>query len=245
MSIGLINFNSDKSKVSAEVNLPKVAIVGLDHSPFVEGDSNKFYISSKNFSGKVQYQLFYTCKELMGNNWKLIEADNMVEGWTRPSEANEAITVDLTALNLKAGYYRFAIRVRRVGYKGKYENYYGDYDNAYPFTISVLDKSNINLNGDMITNKTDFQQNEELVISEVQGAEEDTLYKLHLYDVNNNKWLGNLTDYDKNINYHLNNLAPGTYLIDIWGKRSGSDKKYDGWKLKLINVKKKLYLRLQ
>ncbi|WBW99118.1 DUF5050 domain-containing protein [Oceanirhabdus sp. W0125-5] len=234
---GLYLFSGEYEKVEAAESLPRIAIVGLEHSPFVEGDENEFYISSKNFSGEVQYQLFYTSKELMGDKWALIENEDMVNGWTKPSNANEAVKVKLTKLNLKPSYYRFAIRVRRVGYKGKYENSYGDYDNAYPFMITVKEKADINLNGNMITDKTEYENYEKLIIDGVEGAEEDTEYKLHIYDIKNSRWLGNLTEYSSKTEYNLQTLKPGKYLVDIWGRRSDSINKYDGWKLKIIEVK--------
>lgn len=234
---GLLLFNLQNEKVEAAESLPTIAIVGLEHSPFLVGDENEFYISSKNYSGEVQYQIFYTCKELMGNKWEIIDNEDMINGWTKPSIANEEVIVDLTNLDLEPGYYRFAIRVRRTGFKGKYENAYGDYDSAYPFMIDIKEKADINLNGDMIINKTDFKNNEKLIIDGVEGVEGNTEYKLHLYDIKNNKWLGNLTQYDSKVEYDLSNITPGKYLVDIWGRRSDSSKKYEGWKLKVIEVK--------
>ncbi|MCY6355153.1 DUF5050 domain-containing protein [Clostridium sp. ZS2-4] len=221
----------------AAESLPKVAIVSLDHKPFVEGDSNEFFISSKGYNGQVQYQLFYTCKTTMGTNWELINNDDMVNGWTKSVDAHEPIKVDISSLNLKAEYYRFAIRVRRVGYKGRYSNKYGDYDNAYPFVINVVKDSNIHLNGDMLIEKTEYTKNEKLVINGVDDVESDTKYKLHLYDVKNNSWMTNLTEFGDNINYDLSSIPAGKYIVDVWGKRNNSSKVYDGWKLKIIEVK--------
>lgn len=221
---------------NTEETLPKIGIASLDHKPFLEGDNNKFFIASKGYEGKVQYQLFYTCSETMGNEWKLIQNEDMTQGWTKEINGNEPITVDISKLNLKANYYRFAIRVRRVGYKGKYSNSYGDYDNAYPFSINVVKNSNLNLNKDMIISKTEYGRNESLVIEGIKDEPSDTVYKLNLYDVKNNKWITNLTNYEEKINYSLNGLKEGKYIVDLWCKKSASSNKYDGWKLKTINV---------
>ena len=234
---GLTIENPINLQVEAAVVLPQVSIVSLDHSPFVEGDKNEFFIASKGYTGKVQYQLFYTCETTMGSKWQLIYNSNMSNGWTSAVSGQEPIKVDISNLKLNADYYRFAIRVRRVGIKGKFSNSYGDYDSAYPFTMDVLKTKDINLNGDMLINKNDFTQKENL---KIQGTSTDTSnvqYKLHLYDVKNDKWLTNLTEYSDNVDYDLTKLSAGTYIVDIWAKNKQSTNKYDGWKLSVINVK--------
>ncbi|MBZ9687206.1 DUF5050 domain-containing protein [Clostridium estertheticum] len=221
---------------SAAELIPQVSIVSLDHVPFVEGDNNEFYIASKDYTGKVQYQLFYTCETTMGSKWQLINNIDMSNGWTRPVDAFQPQKVDISNLKLSADYYRFAIRVKRVGVKGAYSNSYGDYDSAYPFTMDVLKTSEINLNGNMIINKNNLTNSDSLVI---QGTSTDTSniqYKLHLYDVKNNKWMTNLTEYSDTIKYNLSKIPAGTYIVDVWGKNVGSTNKYDGWKLSVINV---------
>jgi hypothetical protein len=234
----LIVSNKRSLQVSAEVLTPKVSIVSLDHIPFLEGDSNQFFIASTNYSEKVQYQLFYTCETTMGTTWQLIKTSDMVNGWTTPSNAQEPIKVDISTLNLKPDYYRFAIRVRRYGAKGTYSNSYGDYDYAYPFTLNVLKSSRVNLNGDLKINKNEFTEKQTLQIEGVKDSATDISYKLHLYDVRNNKWLTNLTSYEKSINYDLNSLPEGPYIVDVWAKTETSTSQYDGWKLSVINVKK-------
>ncbi|MEA4827687.1 MAG: DUF5050 domain-containing protein [Clostridium sp.] len=216
--------------------IPEVGIVSLDHTPYSEGDSNQFFVASKNYTGQVQYQLFYTCQTTMGSNWQLINNENMADGWTQPSNASELVKVDITNLNLKADYYRFAIRVRRVGVKGKFSNSYGDYDNALPFVINVVKDSSVNFDGKMLTEKDEYLKNDQLIIKGVEGADSNVQYKLHLYDIVNNKWIKDLTPYSKDINYDLTNIPAGTYVVDIWGKTTDSKNTYDGWKLKVINI---------
>ena len=235
---GLAFYNPSVKKVEATERVPSVSIVSLDHIPFVEGDKNEFLIASTNYTGKVQYQLFYTCETTMGSKWQLINLSGMTNGWTTPVDAQQPINLDISTLDLKADYYRFAIRVRRIGVKGKYSNSYGDYDSAYPFVVDVLKNTDINLNGDIEINKDDFTDKESLKISGVHNSSSNIKYKLHLYDVKNNKWLTNLTNYSDTLEYNLSSLPEGPYIVDIWGKKDESNAKYDGWKLKIINVKK-------
>ena len=216
--------------------IPKVNIVSLEHYPFIEKDNNEFFISSKDYSGQVQYQLFYTCEATMNGKWELINNEDMVSGWTKPTYTKEPVKVDLSKLNLKTEFYRFAIRVRRVGVEGKYKNQYGDYDDAYPFNVTVASDADIKLTGNILMDKTDYAKNEQLKINGVEGTAENTQYKLHLYDTVNNKWVSNLTEYSDKIDYDLSNIPEGTYILDIWGKNQSSSNKYDGWKLKIIQV---------
>lgn len=225
-----------ESEANATTNLPKVAIVSLDHTPFLEGEKNEFFIAAKNYTGKVQYQLFYTCEAIMGNKWKLVQTNDMVNGWTNPTDSLQPVKIDISSLNLKTEYYRFAIRVRRYGVKGTYSNSYGDYDNAYPFAIDVLKNANVNLNGDIKINKNEFTKNEVLRIDGILNSTSNIEYKLHLYDVKRDKWITNLTTYTDKIQYNLSGLQTGPYIVDIWAKTKTSNNKYDGWKLNLISI---------
>ena len=154
----LVHSNKSTLQVTAAVSTPKVSIVSLDHMPFLEGDTNEFFVATNNYTGKVQYQFFYTCETTMGDKWQLIKTNDMTNGWTSPSDAQQPVKVDISALNLKADYYRFSIRVRRYGIKGTFNNSYGDYDYAYPFTLNVLKNSTVNLNGDIKINKNEFTE---------------------------------------------------------------------------------------
>ena len=215
---------------------PKVAMVSLEHVPFVEGDTNALYISAKDYAGQVQYQLFYIQESTM-KEWKLINNVDMVNGWTNSIDAQAPSVVDISNLNLKAAKYRFAIRVRRVGVQGLKQNTYGDYDDAYPFNLNVVENANIKLNDSINIDKTNFIKSENLVISGVGSLLNNVQYKLHLFDVKNNKWLTDLTEYNTNINYSLKSIPEGTYIVDLWAKNNDSKNKYDGWKLKVINIK--------
>jgi hypothetical protein len=233
--LSILIVSAFKTVVFAQTT-PKVAIVSLDHVPFVEGDTNAFFISAKGYLGQVQYQLFYIQESTM-TEWKLIDNVNMVNGWTNSIDAKTPIIVDISNLNLKADKYRFAIRVRRVGVQGLKQNSYGDYDDAYPFNLDVVKNSNITLTDNINIEKTDFIKNENLEIKGVGNLSNNVQYKLHLFDVKNNKWLTDLTEYNTNINYSLKSIPEGTYIVDLWVKNNESKNKYDGWKLKIITIK--------
>lgn len=234
LMLSVILLGTFKVEVFAEA-IPKVAIVSLEHVPFVQGDNNSFYISAKNYSGDVQYQLFYIQESVM-KEWKLIDNADMTNGWTKAINAQTPITVDISNLNLKADYYRFAIRVKRVGVKGLKQNPYGDYDDAYPFTQKVEKDSIVKLNGEMNIQKTTFTRNENLAINGVENSLKDLQYKLHLFDVKKSEWLKNLTEYSSSTQFNLNSIPEGTYIVDLWAKNNKSNNNYDGWKLKIINI---------
>ena len=226
--------NTFKIEVFAQ-STPKIGIVSLDHVAFVQGNNNEFYISAKDYTGQVQYQLFYIQESVM-KEWRLINNQDMVNGWTNPMDAQAPTIVDISSLSLKTDKYRFAIRVRRVGVKGLHENKYGDYDDAYPFNLDVVKNTTVELSGNMNIEKTSFSKGENLVINGVGNLSKDIQYKLHLFDVKNNKWLTNLTEYNTSVNYSLKDIPEGTYIVDLWAKNINSKNKYDGWKLKIINV---------
>jgi hypothetical protein len=234
LMLSVILLGTFKFNVFAE-EIPKVAIVSLEHVPFVQGDNNSFYISAKNYTGDVQYQLFYIQESVM-KDWKLVESVGMTNGWTKASKAQEPIIVDISNLNLKADYYRFAIRVKRVGVKGLKENPYGDYDDAYPFTQKVEKDSIVRLNGEMNIKKSTFTKNENLIIDGVGNSLKGVQYKLHLFDVKRSEWVKDLTEYTINTQLNLKSIPAGTYIVDLWVKDSNSTKNYDGWKLKVINI---------
>ena len=230
--------NTFKIEVFAQ-STPKIGIVSLDHVAFVQGNNNEFYISAKDYTGQVQYQLFYIQESVM-KEWRLINNQDMVNGWTNPMDAQAPTIVDISSLSLKTDKYRFAIRVRRVGVKGLHENKYGDYDDAYPFNLDVVKNTTVELSGNMNIEKTNFSKSENLVINGVGSLTKDIQYKLHLFDVKNNKWLTDLTGYNTSVNYSLKNIPEGTYIVDLWAKNINSKNKYDGWKLKTITVQNSL-----
>jgi hypothetical protein len=120
---------------------------------------------------------------------------------------------------------------------GRYSNKYGDYDDAYPFAIDVVKNSKTELQGNMIIDKVDYIQDELLQIEGVESADFGTQYKLHLYSVKDNGWLNNLTEYQDEISFELNEIPVGKYIVDVWCKDYNSNKKYNGWKLKVIDIK--------
>jgi hypothetical protein len=127
---------------------PKVKVVSLEHFPFVEGEENSIYMCSDNNTGKVQYQVFYIGENTM-NSWELVNNKDMIGGWTKPTETNNLAVVNISDLNLKPDYYKFAIRVKRDGLQGKYKNNYGSYDDAYAFS-TVVKKFEADIKSDVI-----------------------------------------------------------------------------------------------
>ncbi|MGH4121348.1 MAG: right-handed parallel beta-helix repeat-containing protein [Clostridium sp.] len=116
--------------------VPKIDIVSLEHFPFIEKEENSIYVSCNNYTGKVQYQAFYIGENTM-KSWELVSNKGMIDGWTKPTQANKYEVLNISNLNLKPDYYRFAIRVKRDGMQGKYKNKYGSYDDAYSFSTVV------------------------------------------------------------------------------------------------------------
>ena len=124
------------TKVNAltEKSLPKISSSEIT-------DTNKLLVTSKDYDGMVQYQIFYIEQRSTSISWNLVSAPDMVAGWTTPVLGSHLTKIDLSYLKLKPTQYRFAIRVKRAGEKGKYTNSYGEYDDAYPLNLNLEDAS--------------------------------------------------------------------------------------------------------
>ncbi|MBW9158840.1 right-handed parallel beta-helix repeat-containing protein [Clostridium tagluense] len=136
MVLSIASLKTDVVQAKEKDVIPKMDIVSLEHFPFIEGQENSIYASCNNYTGKVQYQAFYMGENTM-NSWELVNNKDMVDGWTKSIEANKFAVLNISDLNLKPDYYKFAIRVKRDGVQGKYKNKYGSYDDVYAFSTVV------------------------------------------------------------------------------------------------------------
>lgn len=225
--------NSSLSIVKAEGFLPHVAFVGLEHYPLVEGDTNTLYLSCKDYSGKVQYQVFIS-KD--GGDWSAL-TDYLPE-----TDAKVPFAYKIPSA-FAQGSYRMAIRVKIANTEGAFSNQYGYYDDAYPFNVECVTKdfsTQLSTSGNLITDKEDYNLGETIKISGIEnlsGMTSPYLYKLNVYDADNNEWINNITNYGDTPAWQP--TKAGTYVLDLWtiSNSSSSDTTYDGWKLKVVTVK--------
>ncbi|MCB2291070.1 peptide ABC transporter substrate-binding protein [Clostridium sp. CS001] len=122
--------------LSIKVNaLPEKSLPSISSSEII--DTNNLLITTKNYEGMVQHQIFYIEENTKNVNWSLITVPGMLSGWTTPQPGANLTKIDLSYLKLKPSHYRFAIRVKRAGEKGMYSNKYGEYDDAYPLNFNL------------------------------------------------------------------------------------------------------------
>lgn len=232
----LLIFNYTSVKAASHDDVPKIQIVTLEHTPFIEGENNSLIIVCENYAGDIQYQLFHNCDAPDESSWDLFDNSNLINGWTNPVPANSPIILDISSLNLQSKKYNLTLKIKRTGLKGKYESKYGNYDVVYPFQITVHKNEELNRTNNIETLKSDYTNNDKLLVNE-NDNHKNLLYKLHLYSFNEDKWYSNLTDYVNKITYCLSNLSPGKYIVNIWYKSKDSNSTYDGIITKLINLK--------
>lgn len=235
MTLGFFGIGNSYNNVKAE-SLPKVAMVSLEHSPYVEGDKNSLYLVSGDYDGNIQYQVYYNCEATMGDKWQLVTDDRMVNGWTPSVDAHKYTIVDLTKLYLKPGSYKFSIRVKGYDINGVTWDEYGAYDDVYIFNTEVLSSSDLNLSGQLMMDKNEYKFGDNIKIDGIKSAASNVQYKLHLYNVKTGEWINNLTDYSNNISFNIQNIPEGLYIADIWCKSNNSNNKVDGWKLKPVII---------
>ncbi|MBU3128236.1 peptide ABC transporter substrate-binding protein [Clostridium tagluense] len=100
-------------------------------------DNRQLLVTTKGYEGMIQYQIFYSQQNSSNINWNLVTTPDMVNGWTLPICGVNLTKIDLSHLKLEPSQYRFAIRVKRSGEKGKYSNKYGEYDDAYSLNAKL------------------------------------------------------------------------------------------------------------
>ena len=96
-------------------NTVKVAFVGVDHSPLVEGDSESFYLTSFG-AKKVKYRVFL-------NNVKINKTEEITSGYTNSVDSNKPYIIRPSE-NFKSGKYKLIIWVKEENSVKKYDSEY-------------------------------------------------------------------------------------------------------------------------
>ena len=229
------NFSLVKAKSSKDI--PCLDYIALENMPFIEGVSNALFVSSKNYSEDIQYQVLYKSADIPKDALKIVNNDNTINGWTNPTKSKELYKVDISNLKLSAGNYKFYIRIKRAARVGEIKSIYGNHDSEHSFTLEVIRSEKIGEEIGVQIGKKYYSKDDYFIFGNLDNPSVNVIYKLHLYDLKNEKWLSNLTEYNSSINYSLSSIPVGTYLVDIWYKSTLSGNNYDGFKLSIIEVK--------
>lgn len=219
MSIG---FNI--TEVQGAELVPKILFAGLDHSPIVAGDKANFYVTS-DYNETVQYRAFLYSEE--NQKW-----EELTKGYSEATEGKKVFTIN-SDKEFVTGKYKLVIHIKKTESKEKYDNYYVANINC----ISKDVKDIISTNSNMNVSKSNYVLGEVINIDGIDALKKlDTSYKykLHVYDVLNNQWNKDITDWQDTIQWTPKNT--GVYILDLWIKAENSTSKYEAIKLKVVNV---------
>ena len=238
----LISANSMPLKVFASEKV-EVSFVGVDHSPLVVGDTETFYLTSKN-AEKVQYKVFISDKDK--EDWTEI-----TEGYSELVEATVPYAVKYPGV-FKKGKYKLLVQVREA-------SSIKDYDNTYTFYLSCVDRDDNNRvyanDKIVLTGQTFPTQEDTYVVGEkinitgiqnISGMKGPYTYKLHIFDTKEGTWQLDSKEYRANVEWTP--AKPGVYVLDLWAmsgnstlwpklKKDPKAKLYEAWKMKVITVK--------
>ena len=139
----MFTFMSYVPAKAAEV-LPKVAHVMIVDNPAKFGVEQKLYLTSKGYTGDVQYKVFYIQRDADvktdASKWTVLT------DWTQPVKATDFTEIKVPAnVADKAARYDFAVRVKKAGTDGTIANTLGGYDDAYLFRYIYSDASDADL----------------------------------------------------------------------------------------------------
>lgn len=148
--------------------VPQAAHVGLVNNPAVAGVAQQFYLTSGNYNGDVQYQIFYI--DTANPNREDPTKWSKLQDWTSPINAKTPYVYNIPSL--QAGDYSFAVRVKRAGYTKDMTAGYnaaGEYDDAYPFNYNFNLKSTLDVTG-IKADKANAAVGEKVTVSGLTGG---------------------------------------------------------------------------
>ena len=230
--------------VHAAETLPRISFVGIEHSPLMVGDTETFTLTAVN-ADKVQYRAFiYTEAD---NKW-----EEITDGYSEAVDANLPFVIK-SADKFQKGKYKLSFWVKKADTTGKHSNKHGDYDSYYVAYLNCVEKqepeTRIYTDGDMDIARDTYVVGQKVVVNgikNIKGMPGPYKYKLHLfnngkYGVKDKNWNGkgwykDVSEYGDKIEWTPS--EEGTYVLDVWAKTKDSKAKYNGWKLKTINVVK-------
>jgi hypothetical protein len=217
---------------SAEGQELSKPLVFTDHRVIVEGDSQEVFVST-NFDGAVEYKLWYRNNE---GDWTQGE-------WVKAESGK--VATKLTAsedVNFTAGENYVSVWVKRADVAEEdlnKPNTEKDYEVFNYQRFNVQKEAEVHVTGD-IQREIDGLK---YTVTGIEGlAEEGMEYRVFAYDYQNNRWIGDGTHHEmyEGNEYQEGNFefvlpAEGTYLMDVYARRAGSEAKYEAIKLELVD----------
>ena len=214
----------------------KVAFVGVDHSPLVEGDTESFYLTSVG-AKKVKYRVFL-------ENISLNKTEEITNGYTEAVDGTIPYKIRPNQI-FKIGKYKLKVWV-------KGESSVKTYDSVYIANLNCVgrdDNNRVYSSGEVDIARDVYTVGEKVLvggIKNISGMKGPYTYKLHVYDTEANEWILDNKEFRNNLEWVP--TKPGTYVLVVWDMSYNSTlwkalvtnpekRLYEGWKLKVITVK--------
>lgn len=217
-------------KADVEFKLPEIDRVFEEHIPLAAGERQSFFVTSK-FRGKVQYKLWFQGKD---GNWHETP-------YTEPVDPKIPIRLTTTD-TFKPGKNNVAIWIKEAGEAGMKIKEMGNgrkigYDNSHLLTFQCVPKAELKSDG-----KLNYITEElKIIVNGIEGMDKNTEYKICAYDYKKAQWIGNGEVYEQ---YKDNDWTQekaefklpkkGTYLINVYARRVGSNSEYEAKKYVLF-----------
>ncbi|MBZ9688905.1 hypothetical protein G9F72_021535 [Clostridium estertheticum] len=230
---------------AATVVFPTVNYVGIEHSPLIVGDTEKFTVTS-NYTGDVQYRAF----QFNGKAWT-----ELTKGYTAPVDAKTPYVLPETA-KYTLGQHKLSVWVKKAGTTGVKSNSLGSFDTYYSAALNCVAKDDANRvyangNPDYNVNGLKLTFNK---IEGLSGIEGPYTYRLHILDTKTGVWTKRASLYSETPSYTFK--TAGTYVVVVhantinsttWKNYLAEDKTvanqkstygtYEAWKTIVVTVK--------
>nr|WP_272507416.1 hypothetical protein [Clostridium aestuarii] len=206
----------------AEVNtakVPAVTYIAPNHTMVEAGDNFSFVLQA-NTEEEVQYRVW-------AQNIKTGKWFEITDGYSDAVKGTEPF-IPTAVKNLEEGAYKASIWIKKAGSEAKYDSYA-----VKNFKVQKDGYFAERANMDELGLKDTYKAGEKIAIT---GSDE---YKLHIFNpsaaTRKEGWMID-EDYETAEATSYTFEKPGTYLVDVWGKKADSQNKYDGWVLKVVTV---------
>jgi hypothetical protein len=220
---------------------PIINYVGVEHSPLVVGDTEKFTVTSK-YDGLVQYRAFL----FDGKKWS-----ELTNGYGIAVDAKTPYVLPETPA-FKLGEHKLSVWVKRAGKKGTNSN--KDYDTYYASVLNCVTRDNASR---VYSSGTPKVETNGLTvkfngIEDIGGIKGPYLYRLHIYNPTTGAWTSAEKEYTETPSYtfkeagtymviiHANTVNSPTWKNYIAGKTKGA---YEAFKTIMVTVKNEEIVR--
>lgn len=214
---------------------PIINYVGVDHSPLVVGDTEKFTVTSK-YEGMVQYRAFL----FDGTKW-----NELTNGYSEAVDAKTPYVLPETK-PFKLGKYKLSVWVKAAGETGISSN--KNYDNYYVTNLNCTTKDDANR---VYANGAAKIETKALTvkingIENIGGIKGPYLYRLFIFNPTTGIWSNGAKEYTASPSYtfdeagtymvivHANTAKSTTWKNYLAGKTKGA---YEAWKTIVVTVK--------